>query len=124
MATAAVTETSIETDYITVLLEARNDEAFMIVLDRNLQKVETEKHVFLSDDLFLDYSKEKKIAIVQLNTSSFKNILKKRDNTVFLSVEILPQSMINLSVDKYRKNKFAQLAKVLPKYLKEVHIRE
>lgn len=110
-------------ELIIPLLDARRMEVYRTIYDRELNIIEPLSPLVLEEDSFRYLSDFNKIHFVGDGVSKSKDFLK-LDNAHFHSIEASSKYMIDLIMDKYEKNEFADISYFEPNYFKKPNIKK
>jgi len=117
MASTALSE---QTDLLCPMIDARRAEVFTAVYDKQLNDVLRPVNKILDSDSFSDLLAQYSISFFGNGSVKFREMLQ-HPNAFFSTIEANAKHMILLSLDKFQKADFADLAYAEPFYGKDFH---
>ncbi|UZD22207.1 tRNA (adenosine(37)-N6)-threonylcarbamoyltransferase complex dimerization subunit type 1 TsaB [Algoriphagus halophytocola] len=103
---------------IIAMLDARRQEVYREVFDRNLDSLANLDAEVLDENSFGNYLEQSKVYFVgDANLKASRLI--SHDNAIFLEIEISAKYIGDLALELFEKSEFVDLAYFVPNYLKE-----
>lgn len=120
MALSAVTSVKDNTALYCPMIDARRMEVFTAIYNYNLQELIPPSAIVLDDNSFADILFSNKIYFLGSGIDKFKEITKS-ENSIFIKVPILSESLSVISRKKYAMSSFENVPYAKPLYIKDFY---
>lgn len=108
------------TDVIIALIDARRDEVYAGVYDKNIEPLQAEQAIILNEDALLSWREKNDTIMTGNGAAKAVKLLKSKDLFVFPAKNSI-LNMAWMASKSWKKKDFADLAYHEPAYLKEFH---
>lgn len=102
------------------MIDARRMEVYTALYDHQLKEILPPSAVILSENLFEEELENRKVVFFGSGALKFKKTVQK-DNYLFENIDIDPQTMVRLAIEKFRNKEYVFSLHDQPLYIKEFY---